>query len=235
MNTLDIDCGNSYFKYRLLPDDNAIKRASYTDSLPSLFESLPAVNRIRVCSVIQSKTLLDTCRHYFAIEPEIARVQDKFAGLNIAYPQLGVDRWLAMLAAFCKVQGASLVVDSGTTTTIDGIDSNGNHLGGYIVPGLNVLHQSLKQTDIPILNTCNQLDNSTKPTLGTSTTSCINNGCLHMTLSLIESSYQKMSCTDPIKLYCCGGNAPLLIKHLQHLQPIYDKSLVFDGLSLAMP
>jgi type III pantothenate kinase len=63
--------------------------------------------------------------------------------------QLGVDRWLAMLAAFHLPQRAACqslcVVDCGTALTMDVLDANGQHLGGYIAPGLTTMQEMLNQ------------------------------------------------------------------------------------------
>jgi type III pantothenate kinase len=63
--------------------------------------------------------------------------------------QLGVDRWLAMLAAFHLPQRAVdqsvCVIDCGTALTLDVLDANGQHLGGYIAPGLATLQLALNQ------------------------------------------------------------------------------------------
>jgi len=63
---------------------------------------------------------------------------------------LGVDRWLAMVAAVHRHDGALCVVDAGTAVTVDLIDAEGRHLGGLIVPGLGLMAQSLQCGTIQI-------------------------------------------------------------------------------------
>lgn len=53
-----------------------------------------------------------------------------------AYPELGVDRWLAMQPLWSDSQRAFCVVDAGTATTIDVVDSQARHRGGWILPGV---------------------------------------------------------------------------------------------------
>ncbi len=67
-------------------------------------------------------------------------------GVHIAYAhpeRLGVDRWLAMLAAHVMVQGPALVVDAGTALTVDALAGDGRHLGGLIAPGVDLMRGSL--------------------------------------------------------------------------------------------
>jgi type III pantothenate kinase len=56
---------------------------------------------------------------------------------------LGVDRWLAAIGAYRRVQGACVVADIGTAATIDVVAADGRHRGGYIVPGPRLMMASL--------------------------------------------------------------------------------------------
>lgn len=55
--------------------------------------------------------------------------------------QLGIDRWLGLIACNAKRQPGmpALVVDAGTAMTVDLIDEHGVHVGGYIVPGVDLV------------------------------------------------------------------------------------------------
>jgi type III pantothenate kinase len=68
-------------------------------------------------------------------------------GIRNAYPDpklLGVDRWAAVVGGFHLVGArACCVVDIGTATTIDAVDDSGQHLGGFIVPGPQLMVSSL--------------------------------------------------------------------------------------------
>lgn len=68
------------------------------------------------------------------------------AGVDNGYrnpAQLGVDRWMALLAAWRRVAGACIVVNSGTAITVDALDGQGRFLGGGIAPGLGLMRASL--------------------------------------------------------------------------------------------
>jgi type III pantothenate kinase len=49
--------------------------------------------------------------------------------------QLGPDRWAALIGAWALVGRPVCVVDAGTALTVDVLDSEGRHLGGWIAPG----------------------------------------------------------------------------------------------------
>lgn len=57
--------------------------------------------------------------------------------------RLGADRWAALVAARQRAEGPACVVDCGTAVTLDALGADGVHLGGLIVPGLNMMRQAL--------------------------------------------------------------------------------------------
>ena len=57
--------------------------------------------------------------------------------------RMGVDRWLAVVAAWQRCQAPVLVVDAGSALTLDMVDASAQHLGGWIVPGLELMRSSL--------------------------------------------------------------------------------------------
>jgi len=77
---------------------------------------------------------------------EQATVEREAAGVRNGYAdprQLGVDRWLAVLAARARHPTAVCVVDAGTAVTVDAVDAAGQHLGGFIVPGAGLMRRAL--------------------------------------------------------------------------------------------
>ena len=78
---------------------------------------------------------------YFHVEPIIAG-QGKAAwpmALDVEEPQsVGADRALNVIAAHAKHPGDLIVVDFGTATTFDVVDSTGAYKGGIIAPGINL-------------------------------------------------------------------------------------------------
>lgn len=166
------------------------------------------------------------------VEPFIAKTQKNFAGLTVIYKEverMGVDRWLAMLAAQAHtLHGAKVVVSCGTAMTVDVVDGQGNHQGGFIVPGIRLMKKALA------VNTAN-LDYIEHPAeamaLGTVTSECINHGVLAMAVSLINETCLKW---PGARLFLTGGDASLLQTHLkEEIEQVLIEELVLDGLSIA--
>lgn len=59
--------------------------------------------------------------------------------------QLGVDRWMGLLAARARRRAPTLVVSAGTAMTVDALSGDGSFLGGLIVPGVALMQRSLQQ------------------------------------------------------------------------------------------
>ena len=86
------------------------------------------------------------CCDRFGIQPVAIQSTAEFNGLKNAYKEpetLGVDRWAAMIGARARYSGGLCVIDSGTATTVDLIDADGQHLGGAILPGIYTMRRSL--------------------------------------------------------------------------------------------
>ncbi len=78
---------------------------------------------------------------YFHVEPLIAG-QGRAAwpiALDVDEPHsVGADRVLNAIAAHEKYEGELIVIDFGTATTFDVVDSSGAYKGGIIAPGINL-------------------------------------------------------------------------------------------------
>lgn len=59
--------------------------------------------------------------------------------------EVGADRIVNALAASTLYDGASIVVDFGTATTFDAIDTQGRYLGGAIAPGIAISLDALSR------------------------------------------------------------------------------------------
>jgi len=161
---LYVDIGNSAVKWanaKELETGNiqAVSSKEIDTMLTDRWQSLAAPERVCLSSVLQESKLAWLkawiLRHW-RIEPVMAVTRAQELGVTNGYrepTQLGVDRWLALLSARSLTQGPVLVVDCGTATTIDAMDETGHHLGGVILPGLQLFRRCLTgNTDLPPLN-----------------------------------------------------------------------------------
>ncbi|GJM04185.1 MAG: type III pantothenate kinase [marine bacterium B5-7] len=159
------------------------------------------------------------------------RVCDKFNQLKNSYintQEMGIDRWLAMVAAWEKYQVTLCVVGCGTALTIDSIDSHGNHLGGYIIPGIELMQQALI-TKTECINV--PIDKHASIDYAQNTQSAINNGAFLATTTMVDRVVMRLS--DKLKAapkcIIFGGMAELISPLLQ-VQFENEPNLVLSGL-----
>lgn len=83
---------------------------------------------------------------HFALEPEMLSAQAEACGVRNAYLKpdlLGVDRWLGLIAARRASPRATCILNAGTAFTVDALAADGRHLGGFILPGLQLMNDAL--------------------------------------------------------------------------------------------
>lgn len=156
-----VDIGNSRIKWGT-PEDlrqGRIANGSCIDLLGLLAGEWNALERpakVWVSSVAKEdvvKIFTDWIKGAWNLLPIQVKSYSYQLGVTNGYKkpsQLGVDRWMALLGARAVTHQASIVVDCGTATTIDSIDAAGRHLGGVILPGIQLMRVALlKNTAIP--------------------------------------------------------------------------------------
>jgi type III pantothenate kinase len=143
------------------------------------------------------------------IEAEFVVSTPMAGGIRNAYPQpakLGVDRWLAMIGAHALERGAVCVVSVGTAMTIDGIDRNGRHLGGVIVPGPDLMVASLLKNTSDIAQRAQQ-GSTADGLFADNTLGAIHQGAEHALAALIGRAVDTMRRTlnEAPQLLVTGG------------------------------
>jgi len=236
MNLL-IDIGNSSLKYVFVEKGQltTIERISHCELFPEFFDQYwHRVNQIIFASVANdnlAKEIIEWAKtRNIAIE-QVFTPAEKF-GITVGYEnhhQLGVDRWLTFIAAAqLYPQTNCLIIDLGTATTVDLVRKDGQHLGGWIFPGIETMHQSL------LTNTTNiMLNNKIKPhiNLATNTHDNVINGCFAATVGAIEMAInqaQQMNINID-QLIFTGGNTNMIVDYFEMKGVVID-NLVFQGL-----
>ena len=246
MKVLEFDAGNTRLKWRLLDvNDSGTERVAggcltndqcWQQELPQLLARLGAVDCARAATVSGTERfewLHAAVASELGIPLQRAQVKPDWRGLQVAYPELGVDRWLAMLAA-AELGGAEnkLVVSCGTAVTIDALSYTGRHLGGYIVPGVSLMKRSLHANTAQLPQVAD-IGSAIVP--GVSTVDCINNGALAMVAAMINARLADafdLAENKECVVYITGGDAVLIKPFIRGV--LRDCSeLVMDGLSLA--
>lgn len=141
--------------------------------------------------------------------------------------QLGIDRWLAMIAVWTETKKGFIVVDAGSALTLDVVDNSGQHLGGHIIPGLSMQKKSLTADTDKVLFESNS--DASAYRLGHSTSEAVHNGCLSTLCSYIAEMYNYHKGNDNLPLILTGGDADILSKALS-VDNNVQKHLVLNGL-----
>ncbi len=235
---LELDAGNSRVKWRLIAGNGGIVRSG--SSVGASFHTIgmseserPA--RIRVVSVrgpeFEAK-LREESALIWGLLPEFATSAAATACVVNGYEvpaSLGVDRWMAILAAYGDCEAACCIVDAGTAITLDVVAEVGRHEGGYIVPGMALQRLKLEEsTSIRLSAVPDWSDVS----LGVSTNSAVQNGIVSMVSDWIACESRGRG-----RLYLTGGDSEFLSRRLDVLEVEHQlvPDLVLNGLAYALP
>ena len=153
--TVLVDIGNTRIKWAALESGKLMRRGSavHRDSLEAAVAAfaaeLPACARI-IAANVAGERMAERLRALVATRPGtsltfVATAAEQL-GVRCAYAEpsrLGVDRWVAVLAAYHAARGAACAIDAGTAVTFDAVDAKGTHLGGLIWPSARLLAAAL--------------------------------------------------------------------------------------------
>ena len=168
----------------------------------------------------------------WGIEPEFVVATSEELGVKNAYREpglLGVDRWLALIAAREQTQSSACVMDCGTAITIDVLSSEGQHQGGLILPGLSMMRQAmLDRTQIPRIGESDSIDLLAQDTAG-----AIAAGSLHAAAALVERVMLDLAASEGSRprLILTGKDASRLNEVLK-IDAMLEPELVMHGLAL---
>ncbi len=248
---LQLDVGNTRLKWRCLADPSRavvasgfLVRQDYVGLealVASLFQNLQSyidaaqLAAIEVASVAGPQfnaELALLLSSQSGLNPSFAVVSTAASGIECGYGQparLGVDRWLAVLAA-CHRYPADVVVivDCGSAITVD-VVAKGCHLGGYIAPGLRLMVSALYRNTSQVKVAALRADELIR---GRNTDDAVSSGVLSMAVGLVERV-----CRDEevegrsLSLAVTGGDGGEVARHLSVSCPVYlCDDLVLEGL-----
>lgn len=236
MAELELDAGNTFVKWRIRrnglyePMQRWKTKALHT-SMVDLAQQWQGVMSVRYVSVAGTEVnaLLDSAFNSLGLPYHQAKVVAELDGLKNAYQnpqQMGADRWVAMLSAWKQYQTSFCVIDAGSAITIDWVDTNGQHLGGYILPGVVMLKHSLLGQTAEVR--WQQDVSMAKVSPGVSTAECVEHGCSFQIWALLKQIEADCHRQKINNILLTGGDAEWLRPWIDSAR--VQSTLVMDGL-----
>ncbi len=144
--------------------------------------------------------------------------------------EVGSDRLLNVLAAYDRTHAACLIVDLGTTVTVDVCADDGAYLGGVIAPGLKMSASALH--DHTALLPRVRIERP-KAIVGRNTVECIRSGLFWGTVAMIEGLIERLRREQPETgcVLATGGDAPAIASVCSVIDEVVP-NLALDGLRL---
>jgi type III pantothenate kinase len=247
---LAVDCGNTNIVFALydgetqrgawrISTDHRRTADEYGVWLTQLME-LEGLDRRAVTGAIIASVVPDVIfelktliRRYFRCDPLLIGHN----GIKLTIPvrmdrpeEVGADRLVNAVAAHHLYGGPLIVIDFGTATTFDVIDTDGGYIGGVISPGINLSLEALYMAASKLPGIA-----ITRPqqVIGRSTVPAMQSGIFWGYIGLIEGLVQRIRSEfgKPMKVIGTGGLAPLFKEATPAIE-IVDGDLTLRGLAM---
>jgi type III pantothenate kinase len=152
-------------------------------------------------------------------------------GIDVAVKRpevIGTDRLVDAVAAYHQVGGAVIVIDFGTATTFNVIDSRGTFLGGAIAPGLGTVTRALieRASALPAVELV-----APAQAIGRDTIPAIQSGLVYGYVGLVEGLLRRICAElgEPAIVLATGGLGGV-IAPLTDAIHAYDPWLTLAGI-----
>ena len=248
---LTIDIGNSRIKWAAWQGELIVSRGAavyagknLADVPGGIFGQLFAglekpsqIFAVCVAGVEISQALDKWVLQHWQLTVEYLKTEKKYKNISNAYKnpsQHGADRWAAVIAGHLLFPNSSVcVISAGTAITFDLINSNAQHLGGYILPSYVTMHTALMADTANIISQSTmQFNNNNNDVVPDNTNDAVNQG-LHKLLQagireLCRSAEQAMA--GPVKIIITGGFAQAILNYPDMPDMLHHPDLVMQGL-----
>lgn len=232
-----VDIGNSRTKYCIVSQGQRGVINNLSNELLSdeyMANSFSKIDKLIIASVSHNKLTdkIESWCHKHKVHYQQVLSEKNKNGVISAYhlpTQLGVDRWLTLIAAKkLHPNRNTLIVDAGTATTIDLLASNGEHQGGWILAGIDTLFSCVLDNTSQVKASS---DKAASLAFGADSSQNVNNATWAATVGAINlavsQSEQQGTAVDEILM--TGGNGNAIASLLSH-QCTMVEDLVFIGL-----
>lgn len=227
-----IDAGNTRIKWALTDTENWLQSGALpveqAGELPRQFAGLQNIRQVWVSNVAGEEVAQHIRNACAPAQPRFIAAQETQCGVRNGYSspaQLGSDRWAALIAAWHLVNGACLVVNSGTATTVDALSAEGEFIGGLILPGVELMQRSLREATARL-----QAAHGKYEPFPLNTADALYSGALQASCGAIERQHALLG-DNVAPVVLSGGAAAALRDRLNVPLRIVD-NLVLQGLLL---
>ena len=235
---LVIDIGNSRTKWALAGDDGTLTEFEVclnanlaTSNLSAAAQKADSVLIANVAGEAMAQQITPLLK---PLTVNFLTASEQACGVKNGYAEtakLGADRWAALVAAWQRTKHATVVVNAGTAITIDVLDEKGSFLGGSIMPGLRLMHESLSGNAAQLTlgeGISKIFPNNTQDAMATGSLNAVA-GAIDIMLKRLEKQ-----CGWLPKLILSGGDAFRIADALKLnlKQVIIMENLVLQGLVL---
>ena len=246
---LAIDCGNTNTVFAIWTGEAflatwriATDHRRTADEYFVWLSSLIALNKleVRITEAIISSTvprvvynLRVLCNRYYECRPLVVGRPDCRLPVAPRVDQgttVGPDRLVNTVAGFSRHGGDLVLVDFGTATTFDVVDSDGAYIGGAIAPGVNLSMEALHMAAAALPHV-----DVTKPqqAIGTNTVACMQSGVFWGYIGLVEGIVRQIRAerARPMRVIATGGLASLFDQGFDLFDAV-EEDLTMHGLVL---
>ena len=201
------------------------------------------IDAVGISSVVPPLTaiLREMAEIYFHVDPLVVEPGIK-TGVAVRYEnprEVGADRIVNAVAAIHYYGAPAVVVDFGTATTFDAINSRGEYLGGSIAPGINIAAEAL----FAIASRLYRVELSVPPlAIGRNTAASMQSGIMFGYIGLVEGLVARFKqemiqlephlTPDKIKVVATGGLAAVVAQESNRVIDVIDQDLTLQGLRL---
>jgi type III pantothenate kinase len=192
------------------------------------------IEAIAIASVVPplNYTLKRMAEVYFHLTPLfVDHTTD--TGLKILYEpasDVGADRIVDAVAAITNYGSPCIVVDFGTATTFNAINSAGEYLGGVITPGIMISSEALfsRTAKLPRVDI-----KRPQKVVGTSTVAAMQSGLYYGYAGLVDGVLERMIDEMDVqpRVIATGGLAQLIATGSKFIEKV-DDTLTLEGLRL---
>ncbi len=229
---LVIDIGNTFIKCAIFKSTNIIDRISI-QSVNQLLDFLKKydLDKTIISSVVpeKNKEFIKYIDNHINTKIHFISYKDTKLKLNVENPaSIGNDRICNIFAAIKLYNIPAIVIDFGTATTYDVINSKKEFIGGIISPGVETSVDNL----ISKAALLNQIDfKFPKSVIGKNTKTNIQSGIMFGAVSQVEGLINRieLESNQRYTIILTGGFSKLLSKALS-INHIVDVDLTLKGM-----